>query len=62
MTVGELIEQLQDLDPDLVVILKQGKFGFVESRQVSPGAFDEENGEFQPDEDEEGGNDAVLIS
>lgn len=62
MTVGELIEQLQDLDPDLVVVLKQGKFGFAESRQVSAGTFDEENGDFQPDEDDEGGNDAVLIS
>lgn len=62
MTVGELIEQLQDLDPDLIVLVKQGKSAYVESRHARPGTWDEEASEFQPDEDEEGGNDAILIS
>jgi DNA-binding FadR family transcriptional regulator len=61
MTVQELIEALQELDADLVVVVRKGKHGFIEANSVRPGTFVEDESDFEEDVEERGANDAVLI-
>lgn len=62
MTVAELLDLLQDLDPDLEVVIPNGKWGFVEAGSVEPGFFDADAESFEPDEERQGDCDSVLIS
>lgn len=62
MTVAQLIEQLSQMDPNSRIIVKQGKYAFVEASDASPGFYHRTPQDWQPDEEGEGGTDSVLIS
>jgi hypothetical protein len=62
MTVADLIAQLQVLDPNADVVVREGKYGYIRAGRVQPGFFFKAAGEWQPDVEEEGGTDSVLIS
>lgn len=63
MNVGQLIEQLQALDPALRVVVPKGKYGFIEAAQVEPGIFFQMAGSFDPIEEPErqGAPNAIMI-
>lgn len=61
MTVGELIEMLSNVDPTHRVIVHSGKWAFREARNITPGFYNRQAENFDPDEEGEGGTDALLI-
>lgn len=61
MKVRELVQRLGELDQELTVVVKSGKYGFKEARQAEAGFFYKDAGDFAPDVDKQGGTDSVLI-
>jgi hypothetical protein len=65
MNVKELIELLRKEDPYAVVIVKSGKWGYNEVKGLEKGYWDEQCGDFDPDEEgfgeDEGTNNSIIL-
>lgn len=60
MTVKELIEQLQQFNPDLPVVVKEGKCGYAVALEAEGGEY--QDGDWQPDDGDCYETNSVLIS
>lgn len=62
MTVAEILVQLQGADPNAIVVVHEGKYGYKVARNVTPGYFTGMAGDWQPDDEEVGGTNSVCIA
>lgn len=62
MRISELIEQLRELDPNAVVVIRNEEGAFQEAGAIAAGYFSPEVEDFRvEDEEEDSPPDAVLI-